>query len=175
MFDDIDYLLRCKNIERLGMYYHIRGYNLMEHSYMVGMLFMKFAELEQISYGITVLEIVLKHDICESQTQDLSYEVKNYNEKTKVLWEGIEEEICGNDTILMNYTDVAIKSTLNEQQFTLFKVCDLLDLWIFLKQEQRIGNKQKEIQVIVERCENLLNGKYKSVDNFIAEFRSNEL
>ena len=164
---NIKYYRKCKNIERLQGAFKHRTYNLMEHQWGVAMLFRHFASVEDIAYDINVLDMVLHHDILEVETTDLLYPIKNLNNKTKEAWGVIEGEVIKNHFQLDRYSDKNIKETLTESQFNLFKVCDLLDLWIFAKEEQAIGNSSISIYEVIQNCEQLILGKYKMVDKFI--------
>lgn len=161
---------RCKNVERLGMCFKHRGYNLLEHQFLVGVLFMKIAEKENISYDLKVLDLILNHDLLESHTQDLSYEVKNFSNKTKSFWEAIEDEIISGNSFLEKYSDANIKQSLNSIQYELFKCCDLLDLWLFLKKEVEVGNRDKHILEIIPRCEKLILGKFSTIDDIFETY-----
>lgn len=164
---DINYYRKCKNIRRLqGTFIH-REYNLLEHQYMVAVLFKNFASIEDISFDFNVFDKILHHDILEVETTDLIYTVKNFNEKTKQAWQDIENEILLKHFQLRKYSDHSIKSSLTENQFELFKVCDLLDLWIFCKEEKTAGNNNKQILEVISNCENLILNKFDSVTKFI--------
>ncbi len=166
----INYLIKCKNVERLSGKFKHRGYNLLEHQYLVGMLFRHFASIEDVPYDIRVWDIILKHDIVETVTQDLVFPVKNFNKKTKKFWEEIEKEILSEHPKLFMYSNDYMKKALTEGQYNLFKVCDLLDLWIFCKQEIQFGNNSKDMNDVVKKCEELILGKFKSVNKFMANF-----
>ena len=170
MIQEIKYLLKCKDVERLSQYYHHRQYNLMEHQYLVGMMFMAFAKEENIEYDITVLQLVMKHDLLETISMDLSYEVKNLSFKTQEAWDVIENEVASCNPVLDKYTDVNIESGMNQEQFKLFKACDLLDLLLFLYSEESIGNNGVKIQILINRCQELIKGKFESIDNFLINF-----
>lgn len=172
----INQLLICRNINRIpGGSIH-RNYNLMEHQWVVGMLFKYFANLEGISYCINVWDTILNHDIAESATLcDLSYQIKNLNETTKRAWEEIEEQALSHHPYLEKYSDLAIKKGLNEKQYALFKSMDYLDLWIFCKEEIALGNKTKRVIGIEFNCLELISeicNKYgfNSVLKFIDEY-----
>ena len=65
-FKKIDILLGMKDIQRLPNTPHHRGYNLLEHGLVVGMLFRWFASEEDVAYDINVFDKVLLHDYVES-------------------------------------------------------------------------------------------------------------
>lgn len=167
---DIKYYRKCKNIERLQGSYKHRSYNLLEHQYVVAVLFKHFASLEDISYGMPEFDKILHHDILEVETTDLIYTVKNLNEETKKAWNKIEEEVIKEHFQLRNYSDENIKMSLNEYQFKLFKVCDMLDLWIFCKEEMILGNRSINMKLVIDNCEKAILGKFESVDKFMKEY-----
>jgi len=142
----------------------------MEHQYMTGMLFRHFASLEDIAYDINVWDMILKHDILEVVTSDLPYPVKHFNEKTEQAWEVIEKEVVPKYVSLSRYTDESIAIVLNSQQMKLFKAMDLLDLWIFCKEEQALGNNTSEIKIVIRNCEDMLIGKFGTVDKFMEDY-----
>ena len=55
-FKKIDILLGMKDIQRLPNTPHHRGYNLLEHGLVVGMLFRWFASEEDVAYDINVFD-----------------------------------------------------------------------------------------------------------------------
>lgn len=164
---NIYYYRRLKNVNRLGNEPISRSYNLLEHSYMVTMLFAHFAKLEKIPYTADVLEIIMHHDIMETITGDLPWNVKNYNIYTRDAWDQIEQAMTVMVPQLEPYTDTHIKEQLTPEQHRLFKVCDMLDLWIFLQEERRLGNTALPIYEILQRAKENIECKYKSVDDFI--------
>lgn len=175
-FKKIDILLGMKDIQRLPNTPHHRGYNLLEHGLVVGMLFRWFASEEDVSYDINVFDKVLLHDYVESVTGDLNACVKKFNDNTAAAWDIIEYEICYGDANLLPYSDEEIKKTMTDLQYRLFKTCDYLDLWIFCKNEQVLGNTSKKLLTCIINCEQLLE-KYtddwklfKSVQKFMNQY-----
>lgn len=175
-FRKIYTLLGMKNIERLSNVPHHRGYNLLEHGLVVGFLFRWFASQEDVPYDINVFDKVLLHDYVESVTGDLNYLVKNFNRETAEAWSVVEEAICGEDPVLRNYTDKALAEAMTPLQYKLFKVCDYLDLWIFCKQEEALGNKCNGVRGCIEKCEQLIDELtegckiFKSVKEFMNQY-----
>lgn len=153
---DIEYYRKCKNVDRLALQTIHRGYNLMEHMYGVAILFKKFANLEEVRYGLEEFDLVLHHDLIEVISIDLPWNVKNLNKVTKRAWEIIEEEVIKKHPQLEQYSDKNIKNNLNEKQYALFKICDYLDLWIFIKEEIALGNVTKPILEVETNCIKLI-------------------
>ena len=177
-FKKIEILLGMKEIKRLPNTPHLQGYNLLEHCYTVAMLFKWFAAEENVSYDMETFDKILLHDFVESVTGDLNACVKKYNEKTDAAWKVIEEEICNSDIILSKYSDKAIKGSMKELQYRLFKTCDYLELWIFCRREQALGNKTKKICECINNCHKLMakysdNWKYfKSIKKFMEQYEA---
>lgn len=175
-FKKIDVLLGMKNIERLSNVPHHRGYNLLEHGLVTGMLFRWFASQEDVAYDINVFDKVLLHDYVESVTGDLNYLVKHHNQTTKEAWDVVEKEVCGDSVVLRDYTDKEIEKQLTPMQFKLFKICDYLDLWIFCKQEYALGNRCRSLLECIHNCEimiwDITGGftKFKSVKQFMDQY-----
>lgn len=175
-FEKIDILLGMKNIQRLPNTPHHQGYNLLEHGFVVGMLFRWFASEENVPYDINVFDKVLLHDFVESVTGDLNHCVKNFNETTAEAWGVIEKEITKENPLLRPYSDEMLKESMTEMQFKLFKCCDYLELWIFCKNEMFLGNISRRIIICTNNCEKLLGSitedwKYfKSIKKFMSHY-----
>lgn len=167
---DVQYYRKMKYVDRLTRHSKHRSYNLLEHSYMVAVLFRKFAAKEDIAYDMQVFDFVLHHDIVEVVSSDLPYDVKNLTAATKKAWGSIEDEVVSAHHQLSRYSDDEIKSAMSQIQYALFKACDLLDLWLFLKEEEAMGNKTKTIYQMIDKCETLLRGKFISIDKFIDSY-----
>ena len=162
---------RCqKNVNRLGTIGITRPYNLLEHQYMVAMLFRHFAQKEGIAYDLDVLERILHHDIVEVVTGDLPYPVKHSSSMTETAWLVIEKEALTVHPELQEYTDDVMERKFTPEQLKLFKMCDLLDLWIFLKEEYGLGNRTEECSVIIARCETWILGTFSSIDTYIRNY-----
>lgn len=153
----VKYYRKMKYIDRLTGVPKQRNYNLMEHSYMVGMLFRHFASIEDVPYDINIWDMVFNHDIAECVTQDLPYPVKNFNKITKDSWEAIEEELLQANPALKRYGDKELKESMSPRQYALFKMCDILDLLIFVKEEIDLGNNSKEIKEVERNCFKIIN------------------
>jgi len=170
----INYYIKCRYTDRLALGFKHRSYNLMEHQYMVGMLFRHFALLEDVSYDINVWNIIFHHDIVETCTLDLPYTVKNFNERVKQSWDKIEEELINKHFKLERYNDKNIKESLTPIQYSLFKACDILDLYIFTMEEISIGNNSKYMKEVESNCKKIINSldfKFPHIKKFIDGFK----
>lgn len=167
---DIKYYRKMRNIERLTGTFKFRSYNLLEHSFMVLVLFRHFASKEDVAYDATTLDYVIHHDALESISTDLIWPVKNFSKITKDCWELIEEEIVKKHHQLQRYSDKSLKENLTPLQHSLFKACDGLDLWIFLKEEWSIGNHSDKVKEALINCEMLITKDFKAITKFMAEY-----
>lgn len=170
---DIKYYCKMKNIDRLAQGYKNRPYNLLEHQYMVAMLFRHFASLEDVSYDINVLDLVLHHDIVEVVSADLPWPIKNFNYKTKEAWGVIEEEVIKKHFQLEKFSDENLKKGMTPIQFALFKACDILDLYIFVKEEMKLGNNTIFIKEVEKNCLDIINSlefDFPKIKKFINEY-----
>jgi len=156
-------------VDRLAGKFKLRKYDLAQHSYFTGIFFIHFAKLEGIEYSTEVLETVLSHDLMETLTSDLPWNIKNMSEVTKECWSKIENETARVFPEFQKYSDEAIKSSLTEEQFRLFKCMDYLDLFLFIHEEILLGNVTPEMIEIYERCTNLIDHQFKSVNEFVLE------
>lgn len=156
-------------IDRLAGKFKLRKYDLAQHCYFTGILFMHFAELENIEYSKEVMQIVFAHDLMEVVTTDLPWNCKNQNEVTKKCWATIEEEAAKAYPEFRKYSDDNIKKLLTPQQFSLFKSCDYVELFLFIHEEILLGNVTPEMIEIYERCTNLIDHQFKSVNEFVLE------
>lgn len=165
------------NIQRLSGIYKTRSYNLAEHSFGVATLFIHFAKKEELEYSKQDIENVLNHDIVETVTFDLPYHVKNHNQITKKLWATLEEEIVKHFPHLENFTDAHLeKSFSSVDLYRLFKACDILELYLFCKEEWTYGNMSPELQKVILKCESILyeDFYFNTISDFISEL-SNDI
>lgn len=165
---------KMASIERLAGTMKHRSYNLAEHSFYVMQLFSMIAESENIPYEANDLIIASRHDLLESISGDLLYPVKNLNQTTKDCWEQIEDEITISYPLLIPYSDHNIVNGFSDPELhKVMKCADILDLYLFCKEEEAMGNQTKNLHRVIAECEKLLFGKYyyRSVDHFIKEYK----
>ena len=150
---EIEQLRKMQNIERLSSTFKIRSYSLAEHSYYIGILFIKLAELESINLNPKDIETVLTHDFMETYTGDLVSTAKNLSGETSNWWNQIEFKIAEVYDI-KKYTDAGIMSMLGvgSRKYNLFKLCDILDLYLFSLEERQLGNNTKGIIRVYDVC-----------------------
>lgn len=168
---EVKYYRLMKNVDRMSRWPKLRGYNLLEHSYMVTVLFMRFAKLENVEYDVEVLDFILHHDVLEAITGDLGHDVKKMNFLTEDCWNAIENTVVERYPQFEKYTDVRADLLLTVDQHQLFKVCDLLDLWIFLNEEKALGNTSMHISDMIDTCISLVRDKFDSVTSYMNNFK----
>jgi len=174
---NLKYYSRLRNIQRLGLMFTHRQYNLMEHQYMCGILFRRFASIEDVAYDINTLDLVLNHDMVESISHDLPWTVKKLSKTTERAWEEIEDEIIKQNFQFEKYSDVNIKSGMTDIQFLLFKVVDYADLYFFIVEEIALGNHSKDILEVKQNCEHLIpelcsKGNFSKILNIIFDYEA---
>jgi len=168
----VEYYRRMKNVRRLGVHTILREYNLLEHQYMVTMLFLKFAPLEDIPFDMKTLDLILHHDVLEIFTGDLPYDIKKINTLVEKSWDVVEQEVAHQHPQLKPYTDDQIESQMSPEVYKLFKACDMLELWIFIREEQVLGNNNRRLGEVERRAVRILsNFGFGSITQFINDFR----
>lgn len=146
-------ILKMKDVERFNGTRKLQGYNLLEHSYMTAMLFRIFASKEDVAYDMNVFDYVLCHDIPETITGDCVHPVKYFNKKTSDCWQTLEDEILNANPSIRRYGKIA--EHLTEKQYALFKMCDILDLAIFVYREIKLGNTLPAMIKTWNKCHEL--------------------
>ena len=144
-YKKLEYVRRCSGVPIQ------RNYNLVHHSYMTMILFQHFAKLEKIEYDTDVIELISLHDILETVTGDLLNPVKKFSKETEDAWNIIEHQMLEGKERFSRFTDDEFKSKLTHEQHNLFKACDNLELFIFLEDEIRMGNRTKEVRYIFDK------------------------
>lgn len=148
---------KMRDVQRLAGRPIHKPYSLMEHCYYVGMLFKHFASKCDVPYSMEVFDLVLKHDLVEVVTGDLVYPVKNFSKETQDAWDLIERALAESYG-LEKYANDALKNAMTKGQYELFKLCDILDLYIFVLREKSLGNNTEEIEIVIGNCHKIING-----------------
>lgn len=166
-----------KNVNRLSGLKLIQKYSVAEHCYYTGILFEYFADKENIHIPRGLLDFVYRHDMLESLTGDLLRPVKNISETSELAWKSIEYDVAEFFNI-KKYTDSWINNDLHifeKELVQLFKACDVLELFWFIKEEKDMGNNSKEINIVWNNCLDYLldvnKTPFKSIKQFIEEQR----
>ncbi len=145
-----------KDVQRLSGTPKNESYNLLEHSSGVLFIFLQLCKERGLTVTGEDAEVVLMHDILETQTGDLLYDAKNLNSLTREYWRGIEDHVLSNFPHLDRYCDANIERTLGSEKFELFKQADLLELFLFCSRQKVLGNKSERNQLVIDNCKELL-------------------
>ena len=148
------------NFQRLAGTRKIRSYNLAEHSYFVGLMFQELAEELGIKISIEALGTVFRHDFMEVFTTDLPWQVKHLSPKTEEAWSTIERAAYNHTPCKYLYSDEQIKNTLTEEQYILFKWCDILELLLFCLEEEKMGNQGSDLRAVINNCRGIVDDDY---------------
>lgn len=151
------YLRALKNARRLNGVPLVQVYSTAEHSYYVAILFDAMAKAHGITYTVNEMRFVLQHDVLEAVTGDVLLPVKIHSEETKKLWERIEELLTREaHPSLKDITDEAAETFFDPIVWKLFKACDLLELFLFCREEIEMGNTNDQVMAVFRNCANLL-------------------
>lgn len=179
MYDYLREARRQQYVERLSSSYKIRPYSNGIHQYYVGLMFINFAAEENVEINVEVIHKVLSHDFMEIYTGDLLGPAKHLNKKTEDLWHDLEEEVANSIEILNGFSEKKFRACFNDEQWRLFKVCDVLELLCFCHEEKALGNRSSENEDVILNCEKDLyrrcfsGGKiFNSPVNFYAHFKA---
>lgn len=153
MYIPLNLQYREGNIQRCSLARKCHAYDLKQHSHGVLSILLDIIDiLGERELTSTQIKQILHHDVLEIFTGDLPYVIKNMSDTAKRSWDTIEaevtKEVVRQYPSLYSYTDEAIKSSLTESQFRLFKLADMLDLLIYTEEELRLGNQMGELGVI---------------------------
>lgn len=169
----VHFTRKMYNIQRLAGTFKLRSYNLAEHSFMVQQLFVEIAKAEDLPIIASDVILASRHDLLEAVTGDLLYPVKNLNSTTHSCWETIEDEVMDSYPVLRLYSDDNMKDGFSFPGLhEVMKAADTLDLWIFCKEEEALGNSTGNLKKVIIECNKLLVEKFnfKSVTKFMKEF-----
>lgn len=154
----VEHLRRMDHVTRLSGVRKNRNYSLTEHCYHTAILFKEIAMSEGIQVNLSQFEWVLKHDVLETVTGDVLFPAKNYNDETKSLWRQIENELVRGSTysFLGDYTDDRIEEILTKPLIRIFKIADIMELYLFCEEERHSGNEDKHINQTIKNCVEIL-------------------
>lgn len=159
-------LRQLKNVERLNGKYKIQRYTVAEHCYYTGILFEHFAEKENVYPDTVQRDFVYKHDILESITGDILRPAKSINHKVKEHWRKIEMYVSC-EYGLSEYTDEYTKYWEPKTR-ELFEACDILELYLYCKEEHNLGNRSEWLRVVLKNCVDFIdNSQFESIKEYI--------
>lgn len=150
-------LRKMDNVQRLSSYKLIQDYSLTKHCFHTGIIFMDLARNLNIIITFEEIDFVFKHDILETVTGDLLRPAKNHNDVTEKSWAKIEEQLVHfgcTYSHLIGYTDEYAEKFMSPSALTLFKACDIYDLYLFCLEERMLGNYT--IDEVIFTCQRLL-------------------
>jgi 5'-deoxynucleotidase YfbR-like HD superfamily hydrolase len=146
---------QMRHVQRLSGTPILKPYSIAEHCYFTGLLFMEVAERDNVSVTLKDIKKVFMHDILEVKTGDLLYPAKHSNAACEKNWDEIEQIVVNKSApLLAPYMDDAGWSSKEAQ--ALFKVCDLLELFMFCRDEQAIGNYSVHMRNVRNNCRSWL-------------------
>jgi len=134
-----------------------RPYSLSEHGFHVAELLYVLSARIGVVPTAQDMFLAMNHDMMETETGDLLYPAKNANETTKIAWGIVEEQISKIVPSLAPFEDEAIsKGMSSEVVHSLFRFCDMLELWYAMKEERASGNLSNDVCRILSVAEHVL-------------------
>jgi len=119
--------------------------NVAEHGQQVAGIFIILSKYWGIPISVDSLDFVVNHDLFETETGDLPYDVKHF-EDNEQYWDKIEETVLKKYPHLSRYTDSS--APLSNDEKWLFRMADAIEGMMTCIEEQRMGNKT----YVVEQC-----------------------
>lgn len=144
---------RTSHINRMSGVPTIRPYKLSEHMYMTGQIYELAAEKEKMKVSPESVSWVYRHDVPEVLTGDLLYPAKNLNADVKSKWDSIENQVLKNCTVKEAHLlseEYAKESIFSDEEWELFKECDMAELLLFCTEEVQLGNTNPEVQQVIQ-------------------------
>ena len=164
-------LRRLDNIIRYNNRIKCHTQTVAAHSYYVSYTMMRLLELVDLPHDIKykLLSYCLIHDAAEIHVGDMPHDVKAAYPKIKEMLEQFEEDFY----IQSGLSDVAnvIRDDYQKIKYNLFKLCDLMDVFMYAKEEIYLGNQTLEMSNIlsqaVEDCNTIVRALrfYKVIPN----------
>lgn len=120
--------------------------NLATHGCLAALLYADLCEKEKMACTNKQLIFIMRHDIPETVTGDLLYPAKNHNSRVAHAWDTIEKTVIEEGhKELAPYLESEGRKVFSEHQWTLFKIADALEGFLFCKDEIQRGNISVEI------------------------------
>jgi group I intron endonuclease len=151
---------RLDNIIRYNNRLKVHTQTVASHSYYVAYSMMRLLEIVDLPIEIKykLLCYCLIHDISEIHTGDLPHDVKAANPELKEMVEKFEKDFY----IQSGMYDIinSINDDYQKIKYNLFKLCDLMDVFMYAKEELFLGNNTLEMSNIltqsVEDCNTIV-------------------
>lgn len=171
-------LRALKNCNRFSGLQLIHPMSVALHCYYTGLLFQIFADYEQVEFTVRDLLLVLKHDVLESVTGDMLHPAKQFNSDVKTLWDRIEKILINsaNFSFLAPFSD-QLENFSSEEVFGLFKLADILELYIYMCEEMALGNISRDVRIVINNVFGFLCASCREhplVDAFINKYHCSE-
>ena len=145
-------LRRLDNIIRYNNRIKCHTQTVAAHSYYVSYTMMRLLELVDLPYDIKykLLSYCLIHDAAEIHVGDMPHDVKAAYPKIKEMLEQFEDDFY----IQSGLSDVAnvIRDDYQKIKYNLFKLCDLMDVFMYAKEEIYLGNQTLEMSNILSQA-----------------------
>ena len=145
-------LRRLDNIIRYNNRIKCHTQTVAAHSYYVSYTMMRLLELVDLPHDIKykLLSYCLIHDAAEIHVGDMPHDVKAAYPKIKEMLEQFEDDFY----IQSGLSDVAnvIKDDYQKIKYNLFKLCDLMDVFMYAKEEIYLGNQTLEMSNILSQA-----------------------
>lgn len=161
-----------KNIIRYNTRLRVKDETVSDHTCFVALFCLKILAQLQINDAElykSVLVLALLHDVPESATSDVPYNVKINHPELKLTLRKIEDDYYIN--YWPKYKNVLeVKSGLPE---AIVKLADIYSVYQYSKNELSLGNKSKEMVEIFENSQKRIDKAIKNVNAIIAEEKQN--
>ena len=145
-------LRRLDNIIRYNNRIKCHTQTVAAPSYYVSYTMMRLLELVDLPHDIKykLLSYCLIHDAAEIHVGDMPHDVKAAYPKIKEMLEQFEDDFY----IQSGLSDVAnvIKDDYQKIKYNLFKLCDLMDVFMYAKEEIYLGNQTLEMSNILSQA-----------------------
>ncbi len=145
-------LRRLDNIIRYNNRIKCHTQTVAAHSYYVSYTMMRLLELVDLPHDIKykLLSYCLIHDAAEIHVGDMPHDVKAAYPKIKEMLEQFEDDFY----IQSGLSDVAnvIRDDYQKIKYNLFKLCDLMDVFMYAKEEIYLGNQTLEMSNILSQA-----------------------
>ena len=164
-------LRRLDNIIRYNNRMKCHTQTVAAHSYYVSYTMLRLLEIVDLPHDIKykLLSYCLIHDAAEIHIGDMPHDVKAANPELKDMLERFEDDFF----IQSGLSGIAsiIKDDYQKIKYNLFKLCDLMDVFMYAKEEIYLGNQTLEMSNIlsqaVEDCNTIVRALkfYKVIPN----------
>ena len=112
---------------------------------------MRLLELVNLPYEMKykLLSYCLIHDTAEIHIGDMPHDVKSAYPKIKDMLEQFEDDFYAQSGL--SHVANVIKDDYQKIKYNLFKLCDLMDVFMYAKEEIYLGNETIEMSTILSQ------------------------